>query len=81
MSDKIRRPLIQPDLQKLAQTQRVRHPPGNTALALDPLEEADQHHPEVHPWGQRRTTQLLVIELAAARFAKLIEACLLQHLV
>jgi hypothetical protein len=30
----IRRPLIQPDLQKLPQTQRIRHPPRDASFAL-----------------------------------------------
>src|SRR5712691_11042303 len=77
----IRRPLIQPDLQKLPQTQRIRHPPRDASFALDPFKETDQHHPEVHPRSQRRAAQLLVIELAAAGLAELVEACLIQHFV
>ena len=61
----VRRPLIQSDLQKLPQTQRIRYSPCNATLALDPFEKPDQHHPEVDPWRQRRTPQRLVIELPA----------------
>src|SRR6476660_9157631 len=45
----IRRPLIQPDLQKHPQTQRTPHPPRDASFALNPFKETDQHHPEVHP--------------------------------
>jgi len=75
------RPLVQPDLQELPQTQGVCHSPRDSPFTLDPLEETDQHRPEIHPRCERRAAQLLVIELAAARFTELVELCLLQHFV
>src|ERR1700704_1923761 len=75
----VRRRLVQSDLQKLPQAQRIRHTPSDTSFAVDPLEEADQHQTEVHARHQRRTAQLLVIELAAAALAELIEAGLVGH--
>jgi len=44
----IRRPLIQPDLQKLPQAQRIRYPPSDAPFAFDPFKETDQHHPKIH---------------------------------
>lgn len=73
------RPLIQSDLQKLPQIQRIRHSPRDTPFAFDPLKESDQHHPEVHPRCKRRAAQPLVIELVALGFAKLVEPCVIQH--
>src|SRR4029078_6103172 len=64
-----------------AKAQRIRHTPSDASFAVDPLEEADQHQTEVHARHERRTAQLLVIELAAAALAEVIEAGLVQHLV
>ena len=75
----IRRLFIQPNLQKLPQTQGIGHPPGDASLAVDPLEEADQHQPEVHPRRQRRSAQLLVVEPLAPTLAEPIEVGFLQN--
>src|ERR1700730_7037036 len=77
----VRRRLVQSALQKLPQARRTGHTTSDTSFAVDPLEEADQHQTEVHARHERRTAQLLVIELAAAALAELIEAGLVQHLV
>jgi hypothetical protein len=77
----IQRPLNQSDLQKLPQAQRIRYAPRDALFALDPLEEPDQQQAETFPWCKRRTAQLLVIELSAARFAELVEASPLEQLV
>ncbi len=77
----IRRLFIQPNLQKLPQTQGIGHPPGDASLAVDPLEEADQHQPEVHPRRQRRSAQPLVVELPAPTLAESIKIGFLQQLV
>jgi hypothetical protein len=69
----IRCPLIQLHLQELPQTSRIRNPPRDASLALDPFKEPDQHYPEMHPRRQRRTAQPLVIALMAAGFARLVE--------
>lgn len=71
--------LIQSDLQKLPQTQRIRNPPRDASFTLDPLKESYQHHSEVHSRCERRATQPLVIELVALGFAKFVEPCIIQH--
>ncbi len=44
--------LIQPDSQEPPQTQRVRRPPGNAALGVNPLEVAQQQQAKIDPGRQ-----------------------------
>ena len=48
-------------------------------LAVEAFEESDHHQPEIGPRSQRRTAQLLVIELPAAAFAEAVETLLIEH--
>jgi hypothetical protein len=47
-------------------------------FAIETLKEADYHQPEIDPESQRRTAQLLVIELPVATFAEAVEALLIE---
>jgi len=77
----IRRALVQPDAQKFPQSERICHPPGDASFAVDALEKADHHQPEVDPWRQRRPSEVLMVELAAAPFTETVEAFTLQQIV
>jgi hypothetical protein len=39
----VRRRLVQSDLQKLPQAQRIRHAPSHASFAVDPLKKAKQN--------------------------------------
>ena len=77
----IRRSLVQPDPEKMAQRQRICNPPGKASFAVDPFEKADHHQPEILTRSQRWPPQLLVIELTATLFTETVEALPLQHFV
>ena len=77
----IGRPLIQPNAQKLPQSERIGQPPGDATFAIESFKETNHHDPEVEPRCQRRTSQFLVIELSALGLAKAIEARLVENLV
>ena len=78
--DVIRRPLVQPNAQELPQGQGIGQPPGDAAFAIESLEKANHHDPEVEARHQRRSSQLRVIELGAVGLAKEIEARLAENL-
>ncbi|SRR5258708_5547032 len=66
----IRRHLLQSHSQKIAQRQRVRCPPGNSSLAVDPFEIPDQQQAEVPPRRQTRPPHLRRIEAGTLLFNK-----------
>src|SRR5580658_10626672 len=73
-----RRFLDQPETQKGAQAQAVGAAPGNAALAVQPLEVADEEHAEITPRRDARPSALLVMRRAQA-LDILVKARLGQH--
>src|ERR1700731_4163353 len=69
--------VLQP--QEIAQRHRIRTPPGNAALAGDPLEIANHVHAEVTPRGQRRRAHLRRVIRLARRLDKEIKTARDQH--
>ena len=67
--------------QEPPQPQRVRRPPGNPALRVDPLKVADHHQTEVHRGGQRGTTHSIGVELATQVLDEGIEAFLGENMI
>jgi hypothetical protein len=65
--------------QELAQGQAVGAAPLQAALAVDPFEVADQVHPEVAAWRQRRPPVLAGIVRRALLFGEAVEPGLEQH--
>src|SRR3954469_1324875 len=79
----VRRGFRQRDSQELPQGQAVSAPPGDPPLAVDPLEIADQEHPEVHARRQRRLAARLLFFVVppAAILPPAVKARLGQQLV
>jgi hypothetical protein len=77
----IRRLLVQLHLQKPPQRQRIRRPPRDPALTVDPLEIADQQQSEVPPRHERRSPHRLRIEALTLAFDEFVELALFQQLV
>jgi hypothetical protein len=77
----IRRTLGQRDAQKSPQPKRVRHPPGDAALALDALKIADQKRTKVDAGKKRWPPILLRVELCAQAFDEDVEALVIQQLI
>jgi hypothetical protein len=75
----IRRLLVQSYPQKTAQRQRIRRPPRDPPLALDPFEVPDQQQTKIPSRHQRRTPHPLRIETRTLPLHKLIKPALLQH--
>src|SRR3989442_412791 len=65
----------------MAQRQRVRRSPRDAALALDPLEIANQQQAKIPPRRQRRPPHRLGVETLALPLHERVEPALLQHLV
>ena len=79
----IRHPLVHLHPEKRAQRERVRAPPLEPALRLDPFEVPHEEHPKVHARRDRRSTRL-VVRLEGRRAQRLhpaVERGLLQQLV
>src|SRR5216117_3600734 len=75
------RRLGQPQFEKLAQRQRIRRPPRDATLPLNPFEISDQQQAKIPPWRQRRTPHRLRVEALTLPLYKLVEPTLLQQLV
>src|SRR5205807_876671 len=65
----------------LAQRQRIRRPPRDATLPLNPFEISDQQQAKIPPWRQRRTPHRLRVEALTLPLYKLVEPTLLQQLV
>src|SRR2546422_11552098 len=65
----------------MAQRQRVRRSPRDAALALDPLDIANQQQAKIPPRRQRRPPHRLGVETLALPLHERVEPALLQHLV
>src|SRR6185437_15228323 len=79
--DVIGRALIQADGKELAQGEGIGESPGDAPFAVQPFEEPDHHHAEVLAGRQRRSSELLVVELSALSFAEKIAPGGVKHLV
>src|SRR5437870_1843958 len=75
------RRLGQPQFAKLAQRQRIRRPPRDATLPLNPFEISDQQQAKIPPRRQRRTPHRLRVEALTLPLYKLVEPTLLQQLV
>src|SRR5205809_3733452 len=65
----------------MAQRQRIRRPPRDATLPLNPFEISDQQQAKIPPWRQRRTPHRLRVEALTLPLYKLVEPTLLQQLV
>src|SRR5205809_2993567 len=65
----------------MAQRQRIRRPPRDATLPLNPFEIPDQQQAKIPPWRQRRTPHRLRVEALTLPLYKLVEPTLLQQLV
>src|ERR1019366_7939066 len=77
----IRRALIQSDSQKPPQPERIRRPPGNAALRIDPLEIAQQQQAEIHSRRQRGPAVVGGVEYRALLLYKLIELLAVEEFI
>ena len=75
----VRHPLVEPEAEEVPQREAVGAAPFQPALARDPLEVADQMHPEVPPRRQRRRPQPRRIERLTERLGEGVETGLVQN--
>src|SRR5437667_1982854 len=75
------RRLGQPQFSKLAQPQRIRRPPRDATLPLNPFEISDQQQAKIPPRRQRRTPHRLRVGSLTLPLYNLVEPTLLQQLV
>ena len=68
----IRRRLWKREPQKVAQRQRIRRPPRDGALRIDPFEVPDQQQPKVHPGREPRATHRGGVKPRTLRFGEVI---------
>src|ERR1700686_2091655 len=79
--DVIRRLLVKSDGQELPQRERIGETPRDTALAIESFEEPDHHDAEILARRQGWTSEFVVIETGAGRFAECVELGLVENLV
>ena len=65
--------LVESNAQKVADTERIGGPPGDTAFGIDALEIADQEGAEVDARGEAGPAHFLGVELLAGGFGELVE--------
>ena len=75
----IRRRRGQLQVQERPQTQRIGHPPRNPPLRRQPLEIADEQHPEISTRTQTRTAQPVRVESRAQLLDERIESGIRQN--
>jgi hypothetical protein len=76
----IRRRVRQHQPEKLTQRKRIRRPPRDHALGVQPFEIADQQQPEIAPGRQPRPATVGVESLAQA-FDEAVEIVLVEDLI
>ena len=77
----VRRRLVQLQVQKLPNTQRVGGAPCDGALRVQAFKVAQQQQPEIPPRRQTRATDVVGIERGALRFNERVEARVIEHAV
>ena len=75
----VRRGLVQRDVQKLPQAQRIRRPPRDRPFRVQALEVAEQQQPEVAPRRQTRPADPVGVELRALTLDKGVETRLVEN--
>src|SRR5215470_11477135 len=73
--------LVDPDSQKSPQTQRIRCPPSDSSLRIDPFKIAHQQQTKIDSWCQRRPTNVVRVKLRAFPLGKLIKLLFFQQFV
>ena len=64
---------VESDSRKVADTERIGGPPGDTAFGIDALEIADEEDAEGDARGEAGPAHFLGVELLAGRFGELVE--------
>ncbi len=77
----VRRGLVQLQVQKLPNTQRVGGALGDRALRVQAFEVAQQQQPEIPPRRQTRATDVVGIERGALRVNERVDAPVVEHAV
>ena len=62
--------LVESNAQKVADTERIGGPPGDTAFGIDALEIADQEGAEVDAWGEAGPAHFLGRRTAGRRLRR-----------
>ena len=75
----VRRGFVKRDVEERPQAQRIGGPPGNRPLGIEPLEVAQEQHPEVSARRQARPTHAVGVELRALLLGEGVEAGLVEH--
>ena len=75
----VRRRFVQRHVEELPQAQRIGGPPRNRPFRVQPLEVAEQQHPEVATRRQTRPTDPVGVELCALLLDEGVEAGLVEN--
>jgi hypothetical protein len=77
----VRRPVWQPQAEKIAQRKRICRAPGDAALRIDAFEVSDQQQPEIDARRQAGTAHGLGVKAGALRFDEIVESVLPEQLI